>query len=473
MMRKYAWLTICVTVLGGSRVMAQPPVPPQGPVAPYMPYTVPLTSGQPRVPAQDAGEPYLVQPDVPSKESSRPPQPEPKPPTTVVESLGRLVEYAFSPDPNEPYTTYEGRPYQSAIRHDNSRMWTQGNYIHWWVRRDSVPPLATTGTTGVFGAPDTTVLLGDGGIAPKEFSGAQATIGMWLDAERLQSLELSGFFLGKVGRQYGFASDAGGTPLLAQPVLIPAEGRFAFASPGGATGSINVSNVMDMHGLELNVARNVYRINGWSMDTIIGARYAYLNDTLNSNINTTSLAPGFDFLGAPQPAGANFVINDSFNITNRFYGGQIGARFGFAWCRLDFAVTTKIAFGATHQVGIVDGTTTLNLAGVSNTAPGGLLAQTSNIGNQSSTVFSVLPEVTANWGFQITPRIRMLAGYTFLYWNRIQRAGDQIDRQIDLASQVPTSPTFTPGTSGPRPSYPSNRTEFWAQGINLGVELKY
>jgi len=38
---------------------------------------------------------------------------------------------------------------------------------------------------------------------------------------------------------------------------------------------------------------------------------------------------------------------------------------------------------------------------------------------------------------------------------------------------VPTSPLFVPGAVGVRPSFPATRTDFWTQGINVGLELKF
>jgi hypothetical protein len=50
------------------------------------------------------------------------------------------------------------------------------------------------------------------------------------------------------------------------------------------------------------------------------------------------------------------------------------------------------------------------------------------------------------------------------------RVGNNIDRNVD-PGQVPTaSQSITPGT---QPGFPNIRTDFWAQGVNVGMELKY
>lgn len=527
-MRKYAWLAICGTMLSGMGVSAQVPnpninppmngysgyplprydpppsagvapgfpygqpmllprVPSNGSPAPYMPYAGSppeawAPSGSSRslpappvgAPSSNAGEPYLVLPDnAPNspRETLRP-QPAPR---TVVESLGRIVEASFFLEPSEPYTAYEGRRYPSAARHDNGWAWTQANFIHWWVRRDRTPALVTSGATGIFGQNGTIVEVGDGAIGPREFSGMHATFGWWRDPERLTSLEITGFWVGKTSRQYSFTSDANGNNFLAQPIQAPDERALVIALPNNFAGSVAVNNVMDFHGLELNLARNLLRINGWSLDSIFGVRYAYLNDTLAMSQNITVLPGGagtFPFNGVGQPAGANIQINDSFNITNRFLGGQIGIRGDWAWRRFDMGVSAKLGVGANHEVAIIDGSSALLVNGAGIVVPGGVLAQATNSGRHTSAVLGLLPELTVTSGYQITSCIRVMASYNFLYWNRIQRAGDQIDHRVDL-TQVPTGTTFNSAAPVARPAYAGNRTEFWAHGINVGIELKY
>ena len=74
-------------------------------------------------------------------------------------------------------------------------------------------------------------------------------------------------------------------------------------------------------------------------------------------------------------------------------------------------------------------------------------------------------------GYQITPCLRVTAGYTLLYWSHVMRVGNNIDRRLD-PGQAPTLafPAITPGAN---PMFPAIRTEFWAQGINVGMELKF
>jgi hypothetical protein len=389
--------------------------------------------------------------------------------------------FPATPSFGEPYTVYEGSRYMAEMKVDDTRVWAQANYIHWWVRRDSAPPLVTTGnpvnpTAGALGNPDTAILLGNGAIGPREFSGIQAMFGIWLDAERLVALEIGGFWLGKNSRQYNLTSDRNGNPPLSQPVIAGGnEQILPFAQPGKFSGNFMADSHMDFHSLELNRSRNILRVCGWTLDTLVGFRYAYMNDYLGLNHNTALLPGGaglITFGGAAVPAGSKFQVSDSFDMTNRFYGGTIGARANWMWCKFDLGAVVKVSMGATTHVAAINGTTTLTaIDGTRTTISGGSLAQASNIGRTTSTDFSVIPEVTLTAGYQVTPHLRLLVGYNFFDWNNILRAGSQIDRNINFA-QVPTSPQFAPGAGGP-PTFQRARSDFWAQGINVGLELKF
>ncbi len=104
------------------------------------------------------------------------------------------------------------------------------------------------------------------------------------------------------------------------------------------------------------------------------------------------------------------------------------------------------------------------------TQPGGLLAQQSNRGVFTSNAFSVVPEFNINLGFNVTPSIRVWAGYTFMYWNNVMRAGEQIDLNVD-PNQLPTR--AGPGAFGTQPTFPGRVTDVWLQGLSLGAQIRY
>ena len=104
---------------------------------------------------------------------------------------------------------------------------------------------------------------------------------------------------------------------------------------------------------------------------------------------------------------------------------------------------------------------------------GGLLALRSNIGQYTEKDdFAVIPEVGINFGFQLTERWRLLAGYNFLYWGEIARPGQQVNPIVN-PTLVPTSQLFGPPFGPIQPSPFFNTTDFWAQGVTFGLAFNY
>ncbi len=61
-------------------------------------------------------------------------------------------------------------------------------------------------------------------------------------------------------------------------------------------------------------------------------------------------------------------------------------------------------------------------------------------------------------------------GYDFLYWSSVARPGDQIDRTVNSTQIAPRTGPFT----GPaRPAFEFKNTDYWAHGVNFGVEFRY
>ena len=64
-------------------------------------------------------------------------------------------------------------------------------------------------------------------------------------------------------------------------------------------------------------------------------------------------------------------------------------------------------------------------------APGGLLAQPTNIGSFSQNRFALIPQVNVKLGYQVLPGLRLTMGYNFTYVTRVLRPGDQVDTTVN------------------------------------------
>jgi hypothetical protein len=114
-------------------------------------------------------------------------------------------------------------------------------------------------------------------------------------------------------------------------------------------------------------------------------------------------------------------------------------------------------------------TDVLPASGFETLRPFGQLAMPSNIGRWERDVFTVVPEVGLNIGYQLTCHVRAMVGYTFLYTSRVVRPGNLIDVGINPLAQSGAAPVFGPS----RPAFPGTDSDFWAQGLNFGLEFRY
>ena len=58
-------------------------------------------------------------------------------------------------------------------------------------------------------------------------------------------------------------------------------------------------------------------------------------------------------------------------------------------------------------------------------------------------------------------------GYSFIYWSRLARPGDQIDTDLNL-SQLPPGPL----AGAARPEFDMHFTDFWAHGLHVGLQYR-
>jgi long-subunit fatty acid transport protein len=85
-------------------------------------------------------------------------------------------------------------------------------------------------------------------------------------------------------------------------------------------------------------------------------------------------------------------------------------------------------------------------------------------------VFSVVPEAGLTIGYRITPQLSVFSGYTFLYASDVVRAPQQVNRQVNPTGALAISSNPSRTLVGPaEPSFKFNASDFWAQGLNVGV----
>ena len=176
---------------------------------------------------------------------------------------------------------------------------------------------------------------------------------------------------------------------------------------------------------------------------------------------------------SPDPIGTKIFVRDRFETRNQFHGGQVGGFWNRKFDRFDWDLRAGIALGVTQQTVEIDGFQQRTRPGqATQNFQGGLLATGPNLGSFTQSKFSVVPEITTSLGYRVLPNLRLYAGYNFLYWSNVVRPGDQIDRVVDVAL-VPNPPAGVPATANPRPLPTFRQSDFWAQGVQFGVEFRW
>jgi hypothetical protein len=358
-----------------------------------------------------------------------------------------------------------------AAQSNGPRLWLNVEYLLWWTRNGSAPPLVTRGDTsdprpGALAQQYTKVLYG--GIANdinfQDRHGGRFTFGKPLDGDDSYAVEASYLFLTARATGKGFASP--GSPVLAQPffdVLTSTYDSSLVTYPGAIQGSISVRSTSFLQGGECNGTAALWQGESGRVALLAGFRYLSLHEDLQINAVSEGVAPPF--------AGTYFIVQDRFATWSDFYGGQVGMSAELRYRRLQLGLLAKVAVGDTHDLSQVTGRTLTNFPAPLS-APAGFLALSSNSGRFGHNAFTVVPEVGATFGLRITERLTLQAGYTFLYWSHAARPGSQVDLGLN-PHLIPTSTTFgVPG--GPaRPAAGVNGTDFWAQGASAGLLLRY
>jgi hypothetical protein len=368
-------------------------------------------------------------------------------------------------------------------------------YLLWWTRAANGPPLLTTsppnGANGVPGAlPGSTILLSAGDVGDTFRDGVRFGLTYWLDD--CASYGFDGRIFYTWDRTDRFEANSNKFPnglfrpfFIANPVVAggPPVGEFreVVTAPGETTGRFSAENRSRFWGAEANYRDNVLCRCGceWMLraDLLAGFRYLNLEEslTLIEDVTRLTVNPMFPDEGP----GTRVVNRESFATQNDFYGGQLGTAVEFRRNRLSLDFRGSVALGSTHQRLDIDGAQvrTLSPSGQVLVLPGGLLALPgANIGNFTRNVFSVVPEAGLNVGYQVTDHLKAFVGYNFLYWSNVIRPGDQIDRVLDV-NRIPRFVNLPAGTIPPvfppRPAPLFRDTDFWAQGVNLGLEYRW
>jgi hypothetical protein len=319
-----------------------------------------------------------------------------------------------------------------------------------------------------------TVLYGPSTFDYGTFSGYRLTIGGWLDADQRIGVEGRGFLLEQKTSNGFSIGDVPSKTLFAVPFFDLATGTESSFLTNSAIrqGTFAVNSSNRLWGAEANGLYKAFSNQSFSVAALAGFRYLDLSEKVDLMLERSSLDV-VPFQGNLFGPGSIISSVDNFHTRNQFYGGQLGARAIYTYGKVFAQVDAKVALGDTHQAIGVNGLSTLTMVdGTRTTASGGLFAGPSRMGHFTADQFSVVPEGEFKVGYNVTNNVMVSVGYSFLYWSDVVRPGNQVNRNIDTR-EIPTSFNFVPGTTvNPQP--PSfQHSDFWSQGVNFGLTLRF
>lgn len=405
------------------------------------------------------------------------------------------------------------------------RFWFRGDYIAGWTNGMSLPPLVTTspdGTprnipfaianvdanqnvanpqvagfkrvpiAGVLGYPNTTVLFGNQRVNNRYRPGGQFTFGMWLTPSRMLGIEGDYLALADQGTRFR-AAGTNGSPIIMRPffntdvnvnlpdvevVNVPPSNR------PGLEGQVTIDTLSRFQTAGIRFLVNWGCDDGcpdfadfcgrpvWvDCNLLLGYRWARLDEGVWIQENLRVFADGTDN-DAQGFVGTTINVFDSFRTQNQFHGADLGTLTKVTHGRWTYELLSKIALGNTQSIQTIEGLTVVTPVppgAVVQTADTGLLAQRSNVGRHTSNKFSTIPETKLTLGYQLTPRLRVHAGYSFLVWTNVLRGGDQIDPYVN--GQYLNGAANIQGLN--RPLYTPNYGHLYVHAINTGIEARF
>jgi hypothetical protein len=375
---------------------------------------------------------------------------------------------ALAPTAAPPPSVFSDAAFDNFV----TRWWIGADYLLWWTKGDRLPALVASGSPtdlvpGALGQPGTQVLFG-GDYNSRVRSGVRVRGGYWFTPDQTFGLDGTFFFVG--GQSASFDDSSDGVPVLTRPFFNVNSGRedaFIVAYPGRQAGDVQGALSTRLWGADANLRGMLFRGASYQVNLLGGFRFLDLHDALGMQENDTILPTNIN-----NPL-VWTTVTDHFHTSNQFYGGQLGADMMWSRGRFFIDVLGKVALGVSVEHAGINGWTAYSTSAGQNGLFGiGAMALPSNIGSYGQSRFAVVPEFGINFGYALTSHIRLTFGYTFLYWSDVFRAGDQIDRGVNptqIAAVIGRGPAIGPA----RPGFTFQSTDFWAQGLNFGLQFRY
>jgi hypothetical protein len=333
----------------------------------------------------------------------------------------------------------------------------------WWRQGRDYPPLVTTDSvtaspTEAGTLPDAAILFGDGRDGTNMQAGLRFDIGWWCDPRQCVGYGWRFFVLGKDSGEFNI--DSLDNPVLAVPFRdVDADDNEAIliAFPSLRSGEIHIAANSDIVGNDLYGRFLLCRDHDSRLDFITGWHYSRIKDAVAIRTRSTITE-----VGGTIPQGTEFNTFDEFEAHSEFNGGILGLMWeGNCGC-CTTNLMARMSLGNMHEIMRIRGSNRIDdplTPPVTDT--GGIFTAASNIGEFTRDEFTAVTEVGLTFAYRFRPCTQLTVGYSFLYWSDALNPGHAIDTGV------------SPSGAADRPSFSFRHSDYWAQGINLGLQWQF
>lgn len=345
-----------------------------------------------------------------------------------------------------------------------SDSWLSTEFLLWHTQDRESPALVATSPSNTFPVlPDAQVAFGDN--LEGEFSG-----GFRLDAGKYltENLGVGVRFWILANNNDSFFADARPDQIsMGRPFFYPLVGTEDsltisgiggnLPSPGNFEGKVAADSAVNMWAAEAYARLRLNCHKNCRIDFLSG--YSHLNLDDNLRISSESVV---------DTTGQTFEFHDAFETSNQFNGGQLGFEISLTEGRWTFRSMTKVHLGNMNQQVSIDGSHAFyNLGDPVVYTDGGFLAA-GNQGEYSRDKFAFIPEANLKLEYSVRENMSLSIGYSFLYFDNVALAGEQVDRIVDPVVLTGPFPPFAAN-----PAFNFKDSGMWVQGLDLGLRWDF
>ena len=360
------------------------------------------------------------------------------------------------------------------------RNWIDADYLLFFSDGYRVPTLATTspaGTprdaAGVLGGPGTGILSGGETLGDGTLNGWRISAGRWLDD--CGNVAITGDLFG-LHQSDSTTLPSDPNTIVARPFFnsdpsVNAQDSELVNFPGVVDGTMTIDTDTDIFSGGVGIQRKLCccvdqcNCRARRVDLLFGYRAFSLDESLVISESLTSAASsGF------VSAGTMFDVTDRFETENRFHGVEVGLLHTWQRRRWTFELLNKVALGNVRQRVDISGQTVITVPGSAPLVqPFGLLATPTNIGVYERDEFGVFSQTGLEIGYQVHCRLKLKAGYTFMYLSDTVRPGSAIDLNVNATQIDPLVPVSGPN----QPEFRWDSESLILHGLNFGLEFLF